>query len=275
MTARRLLLAWQLVAAVAAVSLTVAGRPWWALAQLFPAHMAILWAVLVPGNRWLGPVVRKLPGSGSRREVWLTIDDGPCPRETPEILDLLDRAGAKATFFMVGKRAAAHPGLVAEVVRRGHAVGNHTWSHPAGTFWCASRRRLRSEIAEGQRVLAQLAGSPPRFFRAPVGMKPPGLHPELGRQGLRLVGWSARGFDGVSRDVPGVVGRLVRGLEPGAVLVVHEGHGHGPEVLAGLLRELAARGYRCVRPDMATAAPGGEPLHGSGQSAEGLSNTAR
>jgi hypothetical protein len=106
-------------------------------------------------------------------------------------------------------------------------------------------------------------------------MKPVGLHPELERQGLRLVGWSARGFDGVSRDVPKVVGRLVRGLEPGAVLVIHEGHGHGPEVLAGLLRELAARGFRCVLPDMATGAPGGERLPGSSQSAGGLSNTAR
>src|SRR3546814_7752591 len=86
------------------------------------------------------------------RRVWLTFDDGPSD-DTPALLDLLDAHGAKATFFLVGERAAARPGLVRGIVARGHGLGNHSHGHPQAWFWALGPARMRREIMQCQEVL--------------------------------------------------------------------------------------------------------------------------
>uniref|UniRef100_UPI00227E2D39 polysaccharide deacetylase family protein n=1 Tax=Escherichia coli TaxID=562 RepID=UPI00227E2D39 len=88
--------------------------------------------VFLPNSRFYAPVLSRVPDAGN--SVWLTIDDGPGP-ETRAVLDLLARHQARATFFLVGERALAQPELVAEILRRGHDIGNHSHSHPQARFW--------------------------------------------------------------------------------------------------------------------------------------------
>jgi peptidoglycan/xylan/chitin deacetylase (PgdA/CDA1 family) len=192
-------------------------------------------------------VLTRLPTSEKR--VWLTIDDGPSD-DTLAVLDALDAHDAKATFFLVGERAARRPERVREILRRGHGIGNHSASHPARWFWALGPSRMRREIADTQRVLAEIVGEPPRWFRAVVGMSNPFVNTALKAHGLARVAWSARGFDAVAADPQTVVARIERGLAPGAIVLMHEGapHGRNVETLSLLLQRLDALGYRTTLP---------------------------
>lgn len=253
---RRSILIWNLVAPLAAAGAGAAVGGWAALGVLATAHWPWLYATLRPRCEWWGPQVRGLePGSG---RVWLTIDDGPDEEDTPRLLDLLEAAGARATFFVIGERVARHPELVREMVRRGHQVGNHTETHAAGGFWAMPGGRVRREILDCQaRVREATGGVECQWFRAPAGLRNHTVHPVLTKAGLRLAGWTARGFDGVSADAKGVLGRLEGGIRDGAGILMHEGRkarGGGrlaPEVLKGVLERLRERGLGTGFPEQA------------------------
>ncbi len=241
--------------AAAAAALVAAPGQWrMAAAALLANHVALAGAGLWPGSRLLGPNLRRLPAAAARRgEVALTFDDGPDPRVTPAVLDCLARYGVRATFFCIGRLAEAHPEVVAETVRRGHRVENHSYSHPHA-FTCYPPAALRHELRRGQEALLRAGGVRPRFFRAPAGFRSLLLDRELAAAGLDLASWTRRGFDTVSRDPRRVVRRLLRGVAGGDILLLHDGsaardRAGAPVVLAALPRlldALAARGLRAV-----------------------------
>jgi peptidoglycan/xylan/chitin deacetylase (PgdA/CDA1 family) len=225
-----------------------------ALGSMAAFHAPLLYGALRPNNQFFGPVATRF--ATDEPEVWLTIDDGPTPHDTLDILHLLEKRGARATFFVRGDRARAHPELIREIVRRGHGLGNHTDTHPQATFWALPPWSIRREIARCNAALREITGETPRWFRAPVGMVNPFVHPAAAAQGLRLVGWSARGYDGVARKaVPAqVVRRILPDLRPGAIVLLHEGRvsarGEAPNVrgLKLLLDALEERNFRTVLP---------------------------
>jgi peptidoglycan/xylan/chitin deacetylase (PgdA/CDA1 family) len=209
----------------AVVALATAPGQWPAIAGAVLANHALLTAAgLWPRSRLLGPNLLRLPAAAAARgEIALTIDDGPDPEVTPRVLDLLDARGARATFFCIGERALRHPGLCAEIVRRGHDVENHS-QHHAHHFSLLGPRGFAREIARAQGTLAGITGSTPRFFRAPAGLRNPFLDPVLAKLDLRLASWTRRGFDTVTRDPEKVAARLLRALAPGDILLLHDGH---------------------------------------------------
>lgn len=237
------------------LSQALVAMAWWRLGWqvglplLLASHALLLWGVLWPRSRLYGPALSRLPTH--ERLAWLTIDDGPSA-DTAAILDLLDAHAAKATFFVVGERAQARPEAVREIVHRGHTLGNHSATHPSAWFWALGPRRMAAEIERTQAILRDIAGSAPRWFRAVVGMANPFVSAPLRRLGLARVAWSARGFDAVAADPRAVVARIERTLAPGAIVLLHEGAGHGRnvETVALLLQRLDALGYRCVLPEM-------------------------
>ncbi len=250
---RAALLAYALLAPGLSLGLTFIGTHLvLALLPLLTSHLLLLYATLVPGCQWWGPVFTRF--KTAEREVWLTIDDGPSPEHTIAMLDLLARFEARATFFVVGEGAERYPHLITEILTRGHSLGNHTWSHPRRTFWCAGPARLGREIILGAETLRTTTQRPADFFRAPVGMRNMFLHPLLTRRGLGLIGWTVRGLDTIKRDASQVAARIEKGTRPGAIIVLHEGHQFarapefGPRCLELTLERLAARGYRCVIP---------------------------
>jgi peptidoglycan-N-acetylglucosamine deacetylase len=237
------------------VTLAAAPQHWPAVAGTLVAnHVVLAAASLWPRGRWVGPNLVRLPEEAARRgEVSLTFDDGPDPAITPRVLDLLDAAGARATFFCIGRRAESYADLAAEIVRRGHRIENHSHTHPH-LFACFPSPALKTEIERAQEAIETTAGRRPRFFRAPAGLRNPFLDSVLHRSGLRLVSWTRRGFDAVDGDPEAISGRLLRGLAPGDILLLHDGstvrrRGGNPnvlEVLPRVLDTLAARGLRSM-----------------------------
>lgn len=211
--------------AVAAGGLLTAPAHWpqW-LGLLAANHAVLTGAGLWPRSTLLGPNLTRLPvAAAARGEIALTIDDGPDPEVTPRVLDLLDAAGARATFFCIGERAVRHPALVRDIVARGHAVENHS-QHHGKLFAAHGPRRMRSEVATAQATLADLTGVRPGFFRAPAGLRSPFLDPILADLDLRLATWTRRAFDTRYGDGERVLRVLCRGLAGGDILLLHDGN---------------------------------------------------
>jgi len=196
----------------------------WALSTVLANHALLMLAGLWPRSHWLGPNWTRLPAAATaRNEIALTIDDGPDPGVTPQVLEMLDRYAAQATFFCVGEKAARYPDLCREIVRRGHAVENHS-QHHRHHFALMGYSGLMRELQAAQKTLTTITGQRPLFFRAPAGVRNPFLDPVLARLGLRLASWSARGFDTRIDNVERVKNRLLRGLRAGAILLLHDGN---------------------------------------------------
>lgn len=214
--------------------------------------MLVLYPTLRPLSQWWGRVVTTFEANG--KEVWLTIDDGPTA-DTPAILDLLDRHHANATFFVKGLLVEKDSAAIRLIVDRGHGIGNHSHTHPSGSFWCKGPGRIDYEVAAADAALAA-AGVQTRLFRAPVGMKNWFVHPILEQRGKSLIGWSVRAFDGVRFDPRAASESILASVQPGAIILLHEGRIDpdtgarlNVDLLTLLLQGLALRGYRAVLPD--------------------------
>lgn len=229
---------------------------WWPLwlGVLVFNHLVIMWQGLWPRSTGLGPNLRCLPAAAvARGEVAITIDDGPNPDVTPQVLALLALHGARATFFCIGAQAQAHEALCQRLVAEGHEVGNHGQQHRLD---CAlmGLGGWRREVGEGVNTLARVTGQRPIFYRAVAGLRNPWLSPVLVETGLQLASWTRRGFDTRCGDAEVVLARLTRGLAAGDILLLHDGHvAHTPEgqpvilaVLPRLLDELSRRGLKAV-----------------------------
>jgi peptidoglycan/xylan/chitin deacetylase (PgdA/CDA1 family) len=243
---------------LALATLATAPRSWGlVLMAIVGNHVVIGTAGMFPRCGWLGPNMSRLPAGRTRGElVCLTFDDGPDPDVTPAVLDLLAAAGARATFFCVGRRAEAHPHVVAAIRAQGHGIENHSYDHPNG-FAFRGPWGLRREILKAQDAIERSGGGRPRLFRAPAGIQNPWLAAVLAGAGLSLVSWTRRGFDTVTHSSTRVAARLLRGLRAGDILLLHDGSSARdasgrPVVLDALpqvLNEMRRKGLRS------------EPLH--------------
>jgi peptidoglycan/xylan/chitin deacetylase (PgdA/CDA1 family) len=217
----------------------------WGFIALFPINFIAKLitdpiALLAPNNEWLGPVVSRF--ETDEKQVWLTIDDGPTA-DTNALLDLLEARGVEATFFVKGKLATSD--LIAAIVERGHTIGNHTQNHPSATFWCSSRATTAREIDD---CAARIPPTP--LFRAPVGHKNRHLHSLLAERGMKLIAFSARAYDAVVRDPSNIASTIASQLEPGAIVVLHQGRPWSHDAIAQTIDAIRARGYSFVIPSL-------------------------
>ncbi len=181
------------------------------------AVAASAWAVRGRSSQVFAPSVWR--GERSVRSVGLTFDDGPSER-TPELLELLDRYGVKATFFVCGRNVERLPRVLEAVAGAGHEIGNHTWSHPRLDF--SSKATMRNEIGRTQEIVKQISGSAPRLFRAPYGVRWPGLGDVQREFGLMGVMWTSIGLDW-KLPAPRIAQRLIRRARAGDILCLHDG----------------------------------------------------
>jgi peptidoglycan/xylan/chitin deacetylase (PgdA/CDA1 family) len=187
---------------------------------------------------------RVLEGTGVHEPaVAITFDDGPSPDTTPRVLDALRDAGVRATFFVLGKHAERHPEIVERMVRDGHEVASHGYSH--GILVFAPPQQITWELLRTQRLL-QDAGAPPvRWFRTPHGFRNPFVVRVARRLGYRVVGWTKGVFDTALPGADVIAQRSLKALRPGAILLLHDADGAGegdrsqtaaalPAILAGV-----------------------------------------
>ncbi|MES2879357.1 MAG: polysaccharide deacetylase family protein [Pseudomonadota bacterium] len=240
---------------VAVVVLLVSPMSWrLVLAGLFVNHLILMLLGLWPRSHWMGSNWTQLPAAAAvRHEIALTIDDGPDPLVTPQVLDVLARYGVHATFFVIGERAERHPEVCREIMRRGHAIENHTQRH-RHNFSLLGWRGIRQELKAAQSTLTAVTGQRPLFFRAPAGFRNPFLDPVLSQLGLQLASWSVRGFDTHVSNSAKVKTKLLAGLRPGAIVLLHDGNAARTptgtpvilDVLPALLDAAAASNLRWV-----------------------------
>ena len=196
----------------------------WIVGTLVANHLLLTLLGLWPRSQGMGSNWTELPAAATaRNEIALTIDDGPDPLVTPQVLDILDQHQVRATFFCVGEKAARYPDLCRDIVRRGHTVENHT-QHHSHYFALMGMRGFTRELQAAQRTLGTLTGISPQFFRAPAGLRNPLLQPVLDKLGLQLTSWSVRGFDTRHTDPVRVKNRLLKKLHAGAIVLMHDGN---------------------------------------------------
>lgn len=196
----------------------------WVAGLIFINHLILAIAGLIPRSTMLGPNITRLPQDAAQRgEIAITIDDGPDPVVTPLVLDILERYQAKATFFCIAKLAVQHPDLCRDIIRRGHAIENHSLSHQ-WFFSLLTPWSIHREVDDAQRLLREISGQTPHFFRPTAGLRNPGLEPVLARCGLRLCSWSRRGFDTRVGNAEVVLAKLTHNLRGGDILLLHDGN---------------------------------------------------
>ena len=238
----------------AAAAMLARPRAWpWALGALAANHAALAAAGLWPRSQLLGPNWIRLPArNGVAAGVAITIDDGPDPAVTPQVLSQLAAHRAHATFFCVGDRVERYADLARDIASRGHAIENHSQRH-RHNFSLLGPGGMSAEISRAQDSILRVTGSRPRFFRAPAGLRNPFLDPVLTRLQLRLASWTRRGFDTVSTNADVVYRRLADSLQDGDILLLHDGNaarsrGGKPVILEVLPRLLDALASKQLRP---------------------------
>lgn len=186
---------------------------------------ALAWGAFDRNCPLFGRVQHRL--ATTDRVVALTFDDGPNPGATPAILDALGAEGIAATFFVLGRHADRWPALAERAATEGHVVANHGYHHRK-LVW-RSPGYVREDIAQGAAAIARAVGAAPRLFRAPHGHRNPWVVPLARAAGQRTVGWTLGVWD---TDLPGVdviARRVIRGVECGAIVLLHDGDGYDPQ----------------------------------------------
>ena len=221
-------------ALLAAVVLGFTALPQLAAIPLSLFLLACLVAPFLPRWSFFLPVISR--GQRGARAIALTFDDGPSPASTPVLLALLAHYELPATFFVIGRHAAAHPELIAAILAQGHAIGNHSYKHD-NLLMLRSCEVLEKDIQATQEVLNK-AGIHPLVFRPPIGIISPRLQPVVASLGLRTITFSCRIFDRGNRNIHNLASRVLKKLRPGDILLLHDTPPPSPEATTEWIDEL-------------------------------------
>jgi peptidoglycan/xylan/chitin deacetylase (PgdA/CDA1 family) len=235
---------------------------WWKVGGVLVLALGLsalaLYCAMAPSSQVYGTIVTH--GSRDEKLVALTFDDGPNDPWTLRIADVLDQYGVKATFFVVGKNADAHPQVVRALVERGHLVGNHSYHHRKRDAIFELRY---GELTKAETSIAKAAGVCPALFRPPSGFHTPWQLHAVSSHHMRTIGWDVQPSDWKSPPADEIVKRVVDSVRPGSIVLLHDGDDTNQNVdrsatldaLPGIIESLQAEGYRFVRVDELLSVP--------------------
>jgi peptidoglycan/xylan/chitin deacetylase (PgdA/CDA1 family) len=166
--------------------------------------------------------------------VAITFDDGPNERFTPQVLSLLKKYNAKATFFCIGERVKQHPKVLKMIVDEGHVVGNHTYTHNEN-FGFFKTKYVISELYQANSIIKEIIGKEIKLFRPPFGVTNPRIKKAITKVGLQSIGWSIRSLDTTSKSTDSIVKSIKKTLKKGDVILLHDTSNKSIEVLEQLL----------------------------------------
>lgn len=233
---------WRVVPRRVSLALSIVG--------IAAATGAFLMAVL-PNNQFYGPTVATLPVQ-QEKIVALTFDDGPNPPYTEKILAVLAEEQVHATFFVLGEHARRYPEWVRREIEAGHEVGTHSDLHK--DVIRMDRGELAADLAQAVSAIETATGRRPQYFRPPHGFRDPLVLAEAQRQGLTVVNWTVMSRDWTNPGVDVLVERMQKAVEPGSIILLHDGDGlkqlsprdQTAEAARIIIRRLKAEGYRFV-----------------------------
>ncbi|MBJ6360226.1 polysaccharide deacetylase family protein [Paenibacillus sp. MAHUQ-46] len=189
-----------------------------------------------------------LSGNSSIRRVALTFDDAPDNKFTPRILDILKKEGVKATFFVLGNRAEGYPNVMKRIVREGHIIGNHSYSHP--NMNKLDLDGFRNEIIRTDRIIAQFTGYVPSYIRTPYGNITEPQIKWLAKNHRKAVNWNVDSLDWKGLSAKEVCANVLPYIKPGSIVLQHSGKGEklsgSVEALPIIISRLKSKGYRFV-----------------------------
>jgi peptidoglycan-N-acetylglucosamine deacetylase len=177
--------------------------------------------------------------------IALTIDDGPSPVYTPQVLQVLEKYGVRATFSMVGKNVSYYPGVAKDVAQAGHSIINHTWDHANLTTLGAKAQR--EEITRATDAIHAAVGGQPRMFRAPYGAWSQQVLNYCAAERLTPLDWSVDPRDWARPGVSEIVGTIMKTTRTGSIILEHDGGGDRSQTVAALkivIPRLLDEGYR-------------------------------
>ena len=215
---------------------------WWPLIVFTFLYISLLvfGAIYIRWNFY----IRSLHKGKNKRWVSLSFDDGPAAY-TEAILNVLKAEGIRATFFTIGKNAAAHPEMVARWHKEGHLIGNHSYYHGFNFDW-QSTAAMRLEINACNKIIHEVTGKRTRLFRPPYGVTNPNLARAIRRCGMLSIGWSVRSFDTTARDPEKLLARILRKVQGGDIILLHDSMGITKDILTEMIRILRQKGYSFV-----------------------------
>ena len=216
---------------------------------MFPILAIIVWLILlVTGsvNICQGFYIKAFcKGKTSKKLITLTFDDGPDAKNTPLVLEILDKHHIPATFFLIGNKAEKQVELVRLIFSRGHLIGLHSYSHHF-FFDFFSRKKMEQDLLKAEGIIMEATGKKPLLFRPPYGVTNPVLAKVVKKMGYKVIGWSVRSFDTIKKDEDGIVERIKRGLHPGAVILMHDDREITAKLLEKVILMIMEEGYRFV-----------------------------
>ncbi|HAN18033.1 MAG TPA: polysaccharide deacetylase family protein [Bacteroidales bacterium] len=192
-------------------------------------------------------VKSRCKGNNSEKKIALTFDDGPDAEITSEILGLLDQYNAKATFFCTGKSIEKNRELLKDIDKRGHAIGNHTYSHSYGKNMF-SAKRLKDDIQNNQDLIYETIGKKVKLFRPPFGVTNPPIAKAIKNFNFIVIGWSLRSFDTIHKPEQ-VIQKVIKKVKPGDIILFHDNRLNTIEILKTVLEFLQSKNYGMVRVD--------------------------
>lgn len=178
------------------------------------------------------------------RVVAITFDDGPS-EFTPEILKLLAKYDAKASFFCIGKQVEKHPEILHAIFEQGHSIGNHSYTHSKVGFQSVAGN-IR-EIQQADKAIEKVIGEKSRYFRPPFGVTNPNIMRALRKTKHQVIGWNVRSLDTLKHDEINIFNRIKRQLTPGSIILLHDTSEKSIKVLERLLIHLKKEDYKSLR----------------------------
>jgi len=185
------------------------------------AAVAAGYQSMAPRGQWYGKTF--VGAAAGARQIALTYDDGPNDPHTLRLLDVLARHNINATFFVIGSYVRRCPEIVREIVRAGHTVGNHTFTHPLLTF--KSETEIRQQLSNCQSALEDAIGAHSNLFRPPFGGRRPAVLRLAGELALKTIMWSVTGYDWKAPPAAVIERKVTRQIRGGDVILLHDG-GH-------------------------------------------------
>ena len=178
----------------------------------------------------------------NEKVVYLTFDDGPNAEQTPQVLDVLKRNNATATFFCIGSRIAGNEQILKRIIDEGHTIGNHSFSH-TNSFPLFSRRRMIADLEQCQQAIQSATGTAPTLFRPPFGVTNPTVCKAVKALNLKTIGWTIRTYDTNGGKNTKIARRIARQLRPGAIILLHDSLPQSAERLQVVVDVVRENGY--------------------------------